>query len=265
MVRSLLIRGMLVGILAGLLAFGFAKVFGEPQVDAAIAFEENHAAPEEAKPAPSTTMNMSTAPGEAQPAAGHDHGGEEELVSRPMQASFGLLTGVLIYGTALGGIFALVFAFAHGRLGSLSPRATAAVVATIGFAAVVMIPQLKYPANPPAVGNPDTIGPRTALYFAIMALSVVVMIAALNTASRLAASLGRWNANLVAAAAYIVVMAVAMLILPGVHEVPADFSANVLWNFRIASLGIHVILWTTLGIVFGLLAQKLMQPDGYRT
>jgi hypothetical protein len=30
---------MLVGILAGLLAFGFATVFGEPQVDRAISFE----------------------------------------------------------------------------------------------------------------------------------------------------------------------------------------------------------------------------------
>jgi hypothetical protein len=59
-------------------------------------------------------------------------------------------------------------------------------------------------------------------------------------------------------------MTIAMLVLPGVHEVPADFSADVLWNFRIASLGIHVVLWTTLGLVFGILAQKLMQPEGRR-
>jgi hypothetical protein len=40
MVGNLLLRGMLVGVLAGLLAFGFARIFGEPQVDRAIAFEE---------------------------------------------------------------------------------------------------------------------------------------------------------------------------------------------------------------------------------
>jgi hypothetical protein len=39
MVRALLIRGMLVGLIAGLLVFGFGKVFGEPQVDRAISFE----------------------------------------------------------------------------------------------------------------------------------------------------------------------------------------------------------------------------------
>ncbi len=40
MTGRLLVRGMLVGLLAGILAFGFAKVFGEPQIDKAIAFED---------------------------------------------------------------------------------------------------------------------------------------------------------------------------------------------------------------------------------
>ena len=100
MVRSLLIRGMIVGVIAGLLAFGFAKVFGEPQVDSAIAFEgQMHQA-----------MHM---------------GEEAELVSREVQSTIGLFTGVVVYGTAFGGLFALVFAYAYGRMGGLSPRATA--------------------------------------------------------------------------------------------------------------------------------------------
>ena len=37
MTGHLLVRGMLVGLLAGVLAFGFAKTFGEPQIDKAIA------------------------------------------------------------------------------------------------------------------------------------------------------------------------------------------------------------------------------------
>jgi hypothetical protein len=39
MTRMFLVRGMLVGILAGLLSFGFLKLYGEPQIDRAIAFE----------------------------------------------------------------------------------------------------------------------------------------------------------------------------------------------------------------------------------
>ncbi|QEN88352.1 CbtA family protein [Labrys sp. KNU-23] len=255
MVRSLLIRGMLIGILAGLLASGFAWVFGEPQVDAAIAYEESHAAA--AAPAPSA------APATSQPAAAHEHE-QEDPVSRPVQSSYGLMTGMVAYGAALGGIFALVFAFAQGRIGTLSPRATAGLIALVGFAAIMLVPQIKYPATPPAVGNPDTIGLRTAFYFGMILLSLATMAAALGTANRLAASLGRWNANLVGAAAYLVVMVIAMQILPAVNDIPADFSATVLWKFRIASLGIHAVLWATLGIAFGVAAQRLVQTSASR-
>ena len=142
MVSALLVRGMLVGFLAGLLVFTFAKVFGEPQVDRAIAFES---AMDEAK------MKADLAKGI------HDME-EPELVSRPMQASWGLLTGVMTYCTAFGGLFALVFAFAYGRVSGLSPRAVSALLALTGIIALYIVPNLKYPANPPSVGHPDTIG-----------------------------------------------------------------------------------------------------------
>jgi hypothetical protein len=136
MVRTLLIRGMLVGLGAGILAFAFAKIFGEPQVDLAIAFEAKMDA----------AMNMPGGP---------------EIVSRGVQSTIGLLTGVLTYGAAFGGLFALVFAYAYGRIGNLGPRATSAVLAIIGFIVIVLVPDLKYPANPPSVGHPDSIGFRT--------------------------------------------------------------------------------------------------------
>src|SRR5215813_9349228 len=101
MVRSLLIRGMLAGLLAGILAFGFAKIFGEPQVDRAIAFEGQMDKAKEEKAAGSTMAGMTMSNHEA---------AEPELVSRAVQSGIGLFTGVVVYGTAFGGLFALVFA-----------------------------------------------------------------------------------------------------------------------------------------------------------
>ena len=112
MTGSLLLRGMLVGVLAGVLAFLFAYKFGEPQVDLAIAFEEQMSAAEEAA---------------APPADGAMVMEEPELVSRATQATTGLLTGLVGYGAAVGGIFSLVFAYAYGRLGALGARATSAM------------------------------------------------------------------------------------------------------------------------------------------
>ena len=94
MVRTLLVRGMLVGILAGLMAFAFAEIFGEPQVNLAIGFEEH----------------IHQMAGEAP---------EPELVSRNVQSTVGLLTGMVVYSCDLGGIFALIFSYVYGRIGRL--------------------------------------------------------------------------------------------------------------------------------------------------
>jgi Probable cobalt transporter subunit (CbtA) len=239
MVRALLVRGMLVGALAGLLASGFAWVVGEPQIDLAIAFEHH----------------VDQMAGESP---------EPELVSRSVQSTVGLLTGIVVYGCALGGIFALVFAYAYGRIGVLSPRGTAAALAAAGFITLILVPQLKYPANPPAVGDPATIGARTALYFTMIALSVIAAVAALSTARQLARRFGVWNGAIAAGTAYAVVITAGMLILPAVNEVPADFPATTLWNFRLASLGIEALLWTTLGLAFGPLAESRMAAKSSR-
>src|SRR5207253_8446629 len=97
MVRGLLVRGMLVGVIAAAVAFVFASMFGEPPIDAAIAFESAHATPGMADP---------------------------ELVGRSVQKTVGLGVAVILYGAALGGIFAEAFAFAYGRVGALGTRAT---------------------------------------------------------------------------------------------------------------------------------------------
>ncbi|CAM5296869.1 Membrane protein OS=Streptomyces microflavus OX=1919 GN=Smic_74880 PE=4 SV=1 [Streptomyces microflavus] len=64
------------------------------------------------------------------------------------------------------------------RIGSFGPRATAALIAGAARRTVYIVPFLKYPANPPAVGNPDTIGKRTTLFFLMVALSLLLAVAA---------------------------------------------------------------------------------------
>jgi len=83
---------------------------------------------------------------------------------RTVQSTLGLATGTLVFGVALGGLFALTYTLAQGRLGSLSARGTALTVAGGGFLAVYVLPGLKYPANPPGTSNSDTITDRTQWY-----------------------------------------------------------------------------------------------------
>jgi hypothetical protein len=239
MIRPLLVRGMLVGLAAGLLAFAFAFVFGEPQVQHAIDFEEHLA-------------RINHEPAEA------------EIVSRGVQRTLGLLTGTVVMGVALGGLFSLVFVWAYGRIGAMSPRLTSAVLALGAFVTVTVVPFTKYPANPPTVGNPDTIDKRTVLFVTMIAISLLAAVAAGRIRRQLLPRLGPWNSALVAVAAFIVVVAIAELVLPAVHETPPGFPADVLYRFRLASLGINLTLWTTIGLGFGAAAQRLIEPSEAR-
>jgi predicted cobalt transporter CbtA len=250
MVRDLLIRGMLAGVVAGLLAFGAAKISGEPQVDRAIAFEAQHARADAS----------AQAPAEAQVSAQqHQHGDdEEELVIRKVQSTAGLLTAVAVYGAAMGGLFALAFAFVYGRVGDLSPHLLALLLAIAAFVAIYYVPSLKYPASPPAVGEPDTIAYRTGLFFLMILISLGGLVFAVATGRRLAPQYGGLSATLIGAGLFAAVVVVAQLVLPDIDEVPADFPAIVLWKFRMASLAIQVLMWASLGLMFGWLAARVL-------
>lgn len=237
---------MLAGVVAGLLAFGFAQVFGEPEIDYAIGFEEQSAQAAQAQVH----------------AAGAAQEPEAEVVSRKVQAGVGLLTAVVVYGAGIGGLFAIVFAFAYGRIGRLGPRATAALLAAGGFFSIALVPFLKYPANPPAVGNPETLASRTALFLIMIAISIAALTLAAGLARRLAARFGSWNAAIVAGVAFVAIVAAAQFILPNFNEMPPQFSPDVLWRFRAASLGMQMLMWATLGLVFGALAARVLEQRG---
>lgn len=244
MVRVLLIRGMVAGLVGGLAYFVFAFLFGEGAIDAAIGYEERLAA----------------AAGEAT-----DHHGP--LVSRGIQSTVGLGVAAVVYGVAIGGLLSLVYASVFGRVGRLGPRATAVVIAGIGFVAVAAVPFLKYPANPPASTLDDTVGQRTGPYLALIILSVALAIGAVLLQRSLTARLGAWNATLGAAGAYVVSAGVLGLLLPRVDETPADFPATVLYDFRLASIGGQLVLWAVVGLVFGVLidgrsGRRTGQPIG---
>ncbi len=132
----------------------------------------------------------------------------------------------------------------------------AALLATIGFVVVYLVPSLKYPASPPAVGDAETIGLRTALYFIMIALSLVAMVASVSLKRLLVPRLGDWNATVIAAGCYVALVALAAFVLPAIDEVPDQFPAAVLWQFRVASIGAQFIMWATIGLLFGALTQR---------
>jgi predicted cobalt transporter CbtA len=239
MTRTLLARGMVAGLVAAACAFAFSFLVGEPQVERAIQLE-------------------------AQAAATAGQAAEPEGVSRGVQRTIGLATAAGLYGVAVGGLFGIAFAVAYGRIGRFGPRAAAGLLALGGFVAVQLVPFLKYPPNPPAVGDPETIGRRTMLHLLMLAISVLAALAAVSFGRRAAPRLGNWDATLLAAGGFLLLVAGAYLALPGIDEVAPGFPASLLWRFRLASLGTQAVLWAALGLLHGALTERSLQSGPAR-
>lgn len=249
MEKRLIARGLLAGAVGAVLAFAFARVFAEPVIGRAIDYQDGRT--------------------EAAHAQGvHEHG--VELFSRGVQGTAGLGFGVLFFGVALGALFAVLFCVAHSRTRNVGPQRLSIRLAAGAGTAVYLVPFLKYPPNPPAVGQADTIGSRTLWYLVMVVASVALALGAVWLGGRLAPRVGAWNAGLSAVGVYIVASAVVMSVLPTVDETPRPmrdaagtiiypgFPADVLYEFRLASLGTQMVLWATIGVVFSTLARRLL-------
>ncbi|MBL7257773.1 CbtA family protein [Paractinoplanes lichenicola] len=226
---ALLLRGLLAGLVAGLLAGLFAFTFGEPKVDAAIAIEE----------AASAAAAPAGAPAEE----------EEPLVSRDGQKG-GLFLATGLYGIALGGILATGYTLLRRRLRTPSDTRAAWSLAGAALLGIGLVPYVKYPPNPPAVGDPDTINQRTISYLAIVVIGLVAVWAAV-VAKRTQPT--EWRQAVAAVLGFVVVVVIGYALLPNINEVPSTFPPDLLWSFRLASLGTQVVLWTVLGLAFAAL------------
>ncbi|QWZ06534.1 CbtA family protein [Nocardioides panacis] len=189
--------------------------------------------------------------------AGGAHHHEEELVSRTAQVFFGACTAA-VAGLLFGLVFAVVFAKARHRLPGLTDQGRALWLGALGFGVFTLLPALAVPANPPAVGDPATVTQRTLTYV----LTVLVGLLVIGLVSGLDHLLGsrgttppvRLVTDLVGAAVLVVV---ALWLLPASPDrIPADVPADLIWDFRVASLAQLGTMWLVLAALFGLLVSR---------
>lgn len=247
--------GLFSGLIAGIVAFVFARLFIEPQVAKAIDYEEGRSHAE---------MMLSGEHG------GHDHA---EVVTRSVQENVGSAAGTIVFAVCMGAFFAVAFTFLWTFIGRRYPAADPRLVATalgaIGFVVVFGVPFFAYPANPPAVGNDDTIGARSGAFLAITLISVAAAIIATVAYFWLRPRIGGLWAAITGSVGYLVAITIAVALLPEFHEVPGPltdpagrivfegFPGAVVGDFRVYAIANQVILWTVLTVVFVLVLGRL--------
>jgi len=177
-------------------------------------------------------------------------GGGDEVFSRGVQQAGGAF-GAVLFGVVVGMVFAVAFAAVRHRLATPDDWRAAVVLAVTGFAALFLVPFLRYPANPPGVGDADTIGRRTALYLLALGWSAVATWAAWRASRALRHRGAADHVRLPAVAAtYVALVAAGLMALPPNPDAVA-VPATLLWQFRLATVGGAMALWAVLGTVFG--------------
>jgi len=160
-----------------------------------------------------------------------------------------------IYGISLSALFGIVFVYSRNSLPGSNNKKKAMVLTGIMFVALFLIPTLKYPANPPAVGSPDTIYYRESLYVGFIAISGFSSLAiALLYIKKLVKHINRTSKSkeniAIPVLLYVIIMGSAYLLLPPNADritIPIDLVTN----FRVASAFTIGIFWGLMGIILG--------------
>jgi predicted cobalt transporter CbtA len=232
-------RGLVAGVCAGILAAVFAFVFAEPTINRSIALEAQRSA----AAAGNATGGPSTA----------DHA---DPVSRDVQRRIGAPAGFILVGCALGSVFGLVYAALRRVSDERDPWQRSLFLAAACVTALVIVPFLRYPPNPPGVGDPDTIDERTRYYLAALLLGVSVVVGAWRVLRYLRSR--DWPQSHRQVATFALAVAVVGL---GFFAMPTPsdqvlIPAKLLWDFRLQSLATQLLLWGTIAAVFGLLSER---------
>jgi hypothetical protein len=281
-----ILRGALSGFIAGVLGFVFAKIFAEPVINKSIAYESGR---------DDILAKLNQAAGRAVAPDG------PEIFSRTIQSTIGIATGIIAFSTAVGALTAVAYLVMHGRF-NVRPRTLSALIAGFGFLGVYLLPFVKYPANPPAIGHTFTIATRGHLYLTMVASSLVLLGLAVYLARRLTPRFGVLNATVMSALAFLVLYGILIGVLPSLGNLSANvahadqfgyaraatetpqpitnilttplvidgttiapgqvvypgFDPDVLWKFRWYSIINQLLIWSTIGLVFGGLLERFL-------
>ena len=220
--------GVIAGIILAFLNLGIV----EPTIDKAIALEVQK------QVSSGENVNMS------------------ELIDYRYWQKGGAFAGGAIYGAGLASLFGVIFVFARNKLPGKNNKQKAIFLAGIMWFVLFFMVALKYPANPPAVGDPETIYYRETLYVGYIMISGL---AALGMAVIWIRT--RINSKkIIIQLMYAAIMVTAYVVMPPNPD-KIEISMDLIQTFRILTSITIGIFWGILGITFGSLWDKFLSRE----
>jgi predicted cobalt transporter CbtA len=186
--------------------------------------------------------------------------GEEEDTSsfwveynsyRVWQKGGQVLAGAIL-GTSIAALVGIVFLFVRKNLPEGNNIKKTLILSGLMWFTIFVIPFLKYPANPPTVGDAETVVMRGILFLSFITISGLGAVAFYQVYKKLQ------NKKIFAFIGYAVFIGVAFFLMP---ENPDKITApmELVEGFRGASFVAVSVYWLTLGLILGGFVEKLQE------
>ncbi|RNM11702.1 CbtA family protein [Nocardioides pocheonensis] len=195
---------------------------------------------------------------------GHEHG---EIVTR-VQQQIGGTIAVIVVGVLLGLVFCVIYARVSHRLPGSADLAKSLNLGALAFIVHGIVPGIAVPANPPGVGNPETVHQRTLTYLAVLLLGCAFVRGVFALGKTMADKNIPRELSFVATIGTVIAGTVILLALPHLDQkIASPMPANLVWDFRTGSLAELAGMWAAIGTMHGFLIHRARTtlPPGPRS
>jgi len=171
---------------------------------------------------------------------------------RDWQKGGQVLAGAIL-GTSMGGLFGIVYVLSRNALPQGSDLKKSFTLAAVMWLTIYIIPFLKYPANPPTVGDPETVVLRSILFLSFIAMSGFGAVGFYQLYKRLQSK------KIAAFVGYGIFIAIVFALMPpNPDEITAPM--DLVNGFRAMSVVAVSVFWVSIAVIFGGLWCKF-RPD----
>lgn len=228
---AMLKRYLLAGLVAGVVYALYLRIVGEPVIRAGLEFEDS------------------------QPAIGP---AEPELFTRSQQVLGGMVAMVFV-SLVLAFLFATVYVFIRHRIvqGIGDVRASTAL-AGVAFLLTAAVPWIRYPFLPPGMGDSETVLKRSFWELLLIVTGIAAFVIVQLLVAKLKGLVSEDVRWVLAVVAPVVVIGVIMFLFPSVGDpYPEGIPAELIWSFRMRSLGGYALYWAIIGIFGGWMVGRI--------
>ena len=179
-----------------------------------------------------------------------------ELIDYRYWQKTGAFAGGTIYGAGLASLFGVIFVFGRNRLPGKNNKQKAIILAGIMWFVLFLMVAVKYPPNPPAVGNPDSIYYREILYM------IYIMISGFAALGGAVIWIGtrKKSKKIIIPLMYAAIMVTAYVVTPSNPD-KIEISMQLVQTFRVLTAITTGIFWGILGIIFGSLWDRFLSKE----